>query len=136
MTKPETSKLTTLLQINKKNVVEITCKSCNFSMKDYTCKNCPNCTGSLEWLCKCGARRSYSNLSVHSCEKTSKRLQLKEKFAAKKKQVIQRIEKEITNEKTVTEQVLMNVLKEEEKQNTSPTKSSKLDKMKIENLLS
>ena len=141
---PSKSREPSLLQLNKKNVVEIRCKDCDFQMEDYSVKNCPNCSGPLEWLCKCGARRSYSNLSVHSCEKTSKRQILKQKFAAKKKLVKERIEKEIIF--PTTEITLLSPKKKKEiddhessgssdKEN-SPVASSKLDVMKIENLLS
>eukprot|EP01080_Neovahlkampfia_damariscottae_P003501 gene3501-6149_t len=138
MTKRESSpEEPSLLQINKNNVVEISCRCCDYKVKDYSNKHCIKCGGALEWLCKCGARRSYSNLSVHSCAKTSKRQKLKEKFAAKKKLVKERIQQEIVKPTTEINLIklspprVVNMEKEH-----SPIDTSKLDVMKIENLLS
>lgn len=75
-----------LLETNRKNIVEIRCKKCHL-VHEQGHRKCTKCGSNLEWLCKCGVRRSYSNLSIHDCDKTRKRKMLKEKFRQKKMQI-------------------------------------------------
>jgi hypothetical protein len=82
-----------LYEENKSKIVDIICKTCKLTdLKGIHKKTCPQCSGPLEWICKCGQIRSLSNLSVHECSKVEKRKMLIEKFKQKKK-----IIKEVVN---------------------------------------
>jgi hypothetical protein len=95
-----------LLESNRKNIVEIRCKKCHLKHEQGH-RKCIQCGSNLEWLCKCGVRRSYSNLSIHDCDKTRKRRMLKEKFKQKKMQIIKTIMEQTKKETTNNDKFLI-----------------------------
>jgi len=112
-----------LFETNRNKILNTVCKRCNEDFPNSS-KTCPKCNNLLDWICtSCGACRSYSNLSVHNCNKILKRNYLKERFKRQKNLVKKALEKEIQIcivKSTLAKEIL-------------PLRT--LDAVKIENLL-
>lgn len=99
-----------MFEVNRNKIQTTVCRRCNENF-GANCKSCPKCSSQLEWVCnQCGSMRSYSNLSVHNCNKILKRNYLKERFRTQKKLVKKTLEKELKTQKSLENVKIENLI--------------------------
>lgn len=106
----EMTKTKSKFEENRMKIQNTICRKCK-ELYGSDHKTCTKCNLQLEWICnECGACRSYSNLSVHNCNKILKRNYLKERFKTQKRLVKMTLQKEIETQKSLKNLKIENLI--------------------------